>query len=167
MTTAATHVIDLTPITSALMQVLAAVVLGIGTFAAQRVVQWLGLRNSQAVTAALDSALQKAVTYGLQQSHDLIKQNGWDHVSVRNNSIAEAATYMTSRFQDTLKAAGVDVNDSAGTQAIVEGALQRAFPHAAAVAAASPATPPTTAPNPKEQKDLPQQQATQVTEVQA
>ncbi|HEV7658912.1 MAG TPA: hypothetical protein VGO55_03615 [Allosphingosinicella sp.] len=51
-----TTAIDLTPVTSALMQLLAAIIMGVGTWAAGRLVQWLGLRNAAQATAALDGS---------------------------------------------------------------------------------------------------------------
>jgi hypothetical protein len=161
MATTAHNLVDLTPITSAIMQIVAALLLAFGTWAIQRLGQWVGLKNDSAITAAFDSALQKAVTFGLQQSHELIKQNGWDHVSVHDATLASAGTYIASRFPDTLKNAGLDPT-AADFDKKVKDALDRAFPHAVAVAAASPATPPATAPNPPEQKDLPVQGVAQV-----
>jgi hypothetical protein len=154
MTTAATHALDLSPIISALLQLAATAILGAGSYAIPRIVRWLGLKESAQARAALDSALHKAVTYGLQQSQTLIKEKGWDHPEVRDAALAEAANYMTNRFADTLKAVGTDVAKPEAVDA-VRGALERAFPGAAADAADSPATPPKTAPNPPEQKDLP------------
>ncbi len=149
--------IDLAPVTGALMQLFAAAIMGVGTWAVTRLVQWLGLKNAAQATAAFDDVLQKAVTYGLQQTQSLISRNGWDHIEVRNQALAHAAPYLIQRFPDTLRAVGVDLSDSAGTAAAVTGALDRAFPHAAARAAASPATPPATAPNPPTTQELPDQ----------
>jgi hypothetical protein len=154
MTSAATPILDLSPIISAVMQLAATVILAAGGYAIPRVLRWLGLKESEQARAALDSALHKAVTYGLQQSQALIKSKGWDHPQVRNAALADAATYLTTRFADTLKAVGTDVAKPEAVEA-VRGALERAFPAAVADAADSPATPPKTAPNPPEQKDLP------------
>lgn len=146
--------VDVTPVTNALMQLAAAVVLAVGTWAVSRFVQWLGLKNAAQATANLDDVLQKGVTYGLQQSLDLIKQKGWDHVDVRNQVLDTALPYVISRFPDTLAAVGLDPNNTQDLTDKVRGALDRAFPHAAAVAAASPATPPATAPDPPTTRQL-------------
>jgi hypothetical protein len=153
MTVAAHQILDLSPIISSIMQLAATAILAAGGYAIPRVLRWLGLKESEQARAALDSALHTAVTYGLQQSQSLIKSMGWDSVEVRDAALAEAATYLTDRFADTLKAVGTDpARPEAAAQ--VRGALERAFPKAAAEAADSPATPPKTAPNPPEQQDL-------------
>lgn len=133
--------IDLTPITNVLLQLAATVLLGLGSWGATRLVSWLGLKNSAQATANLDDALQKSVTYGLQQSQAMIAAKGWDHVDVHNAALASALPYMIQRFPDALKAAGVDMSNQQALQATVAGALDRSFPQAVAVAAASPATP--------------------------
>jgi len=146
--------VDLTPITNVLLQLAGAVILGVGTWAIGRLLQWLGLKTSAQAMANLDDALGKAVTYGLQQSQDLIRQKGWDHADVRNATLAAAVPYLIKRFPDTLKAVGVDLSNEKATTEAVTGALDRAFPHAAATAAASPATPPPTAPTPPTTAEL-------------
>lgn len=132
-------------IINALLQLAGAAILAIGTWAIGRVVTLLGLKNSAQATANLDDALQKAVTYGLQQSKTLIMAKGWDSIEVRNQTLAAASTYMLTRFQDTLKATGTDM-EATKLAATVTGALDRAFPAAVAIAAASPGTPPANAP---------------------
>ena len=146
--------LDITPITSALMQLLGAVIMGFGTWAVGRFVQWLGLKNSEQIAANIDDALRKAVTYGLQQAQDEIRAKGWDHVDVRNKALQQALPYMINHFPDTLKAAGLDLNNQDQTAKLVERALDRAFPEAARQAAESPATPPATAPKPDRVADL-------------
>ena len=140
--------IDLSPVVNVLLQLAATVLLAAGTWAIGMVVRWLGLKNAAQVTASLDDALQKSVTYGLQQSQDVIRQKDWDHVDVRSVALAHAVPYLIQHFPDALGAAGVDLSDRAALWATVTGALDRAFPHAAAIAANSPATPPATAPTP-------------------
>jgi hypothetical protein len=146
--------VDLTPIANVLLQLAGAAILGLGTWAISRLLQLLGLKTSAQAAANLDDALGKAVTYGLQQSQELIRQKGWDHVDVRNATLAAAAPYLIKRFPDTLKAVGVDFSNEKAVTDTVIGALDRAFPHAAARAAASPATPPATAPSPPTTAEL-------------
>ncbi len=136
-----TTTLVLTPLIDMLLQLVAAVLLSMGTWAVARLIRWLGLRNSAQATGALDDALQKSITFGLQQSQDLIRRKGWDDVDVRTSAIGQALPYMIERFPDVLKAVGVDTSDQASLQRIVSGALDRAFPQAASVAAASPGTP--------------------------
>jgi hypothetical protein len=157
--------IKLDPIIDVLLQLAATVLLAAGTWAITRFTTWLGLKNSAQATATLDDALQKAVTYGLQQTQELIKQKGWDNVDVRNAALAHAAPYMIGHFPDALKNVGLDMSNTQAVQAAVMGALDRSFPHAAAVAAASPATPPATAPAPPTTHQLADQASIAVTQV--
>ena len=137
--------IDITPVTNALLELFATLLLGAGTWAIGRFVQWLGLKNAAQATANLDDALQKSVTYGLQQSQGLIKQHGWDSVDVHDASLAKAVPYMIKHFPDALKGVGVDASDPTALQNTVAAALDRAFPASVTAAAASPATPPAVA----------------------
>ncbi len=156
--------LKLDPIIDVLLQLAATVLLAVGTWAISRFTMWLGLKNAAQATATLDDALQKAVTYGLQQSQELIKQKGWDHVDVRNATLAQAAPYMINHFPDALKNVGLDMSNPQAVQLAVMGALDRSFPHAAAIAAASPATPPATAPLPPTTHQLADQASLTVTQ---
>ena len=115
--------------------------LAAGTWGISRLVRWLGLKNAAQASANLDDALEKSVTYGLQQSQDIIKAQGWDHADVRNATLAKAAPYMIAHFPDALAAVGCDLSKPDALNACVTEALDRAFPQAVAVAAASPSTP--------------------------
>ena len=139
---------DLSPVINVLLQLAATVLLAAGTWGIGMIVRWLGLKNAAQATASLDDALQKSVTYGLQQTQTMIRQKGWDHAEVKSAALKQALPYMIQRFPDVLGAAGVDMSNQAALQTSVTGALDRAFPHAAAIAANSPATPPATAPSP-------------------
>lgn len=155
--------LQLDPIYTVLLQLAAALLLAVGTWATARFTRWLGLKNSAQITVALDSALQRSVTYGLQQTQDLIREKGWDSPLVRTNALSAALPYMTERFADTLKLAGVDMGKPDEITAMVHGALDRAFPSAALIAAASPTTPPPTAPNPPTSAQLPPLSQTKTT----
>lgn len=148
--------VDITPITSAVVQILAAIILAMGTWAIGRAVQWLGLKNSQQISENLDKALEKAVTYGIQQAQEEIRIKGWDSIQVKNETLAHAMPYFIERFSDTLRAAGINPSGEQINN-LVKGALDRAYPQAVSKAAASPATPPVTAPNPPVVHDLPAQ----------
>lgn len=152
-------------IATILVQLAAAVLLAAGSWGIARFTKWLGLQNNAQINSAMEAALQKSVTYGLQQAQDTIREKGWDHIEVKNQALASALPYMTERFTATLKQAGVDVKDEAALKNVVAQALDRAFPAAAAVAAASPATPPATAPNPAHTAELPPPQGVVVTGV--
>ena len=147
--------INLAPIITPLLELAATVVFAIGGWGITRLTTWLGLKNTDQINKNLESALQKAVTYGLQQTQTRIRAEGWDSLNVKNQALQSALPYMTERFQDTLRLAGVNTSDPDATKAAVLGALDRIFPAAAAAAAASPATPPETAPRPPLNQQLP------------
>lgn len=149
--------ISLTPIITTLLELAATVVFAVGSWGIARLTTWLNLKNADQINRNLEGALQKAVTYGLQQTQDRIRAEGWDSLNVKNEALATALPYMTDRFKDTLRLAGVNISDRAATERIVLGALDRIFPAAAAAAASSPATPPETAPRPPLNQQLPPQ----------
>ena len=142
-----TTAIDFTPIINVVLQTMATVLLGAGTWGISRLVHWLGLKNAAQASANLDDALGKSVAYGLQQSQQLIKANGWDHADVRSATLASAAPYMIAHFPDALKAVGCDLSNTDAVTACVTQALDRAFPQAVRVAATSPATLPAVPPS--------------------
>jgi len=132
------------PVINVLLPLLAALLLGVGTWAISRLVKWLNLKNAELITASLNDALHKSVAYGLQQSHDLIHANGWNSIEVKNKTLGTAFQYMIDRFPDTLKAVGVDPLKPDAIEKVVTSALDRVFPQAASIAASSPVTPPVT-----------------------
>jgi hypothetical protein len=132
------------------LQLLGTIILAIGTWATKRLLDWLGVKTSAQAAANLDQALEKAVTYGIQQAQEGIKTKGWDHIDVRNQVIGAALPYMQAHFADTLRSVGADPT----MEDTIKRALDRAFPQAAAKAAASPATPPITAPIPPTTAEL-------------
>jgi hypothetical protein len=142
-------IIDPSILINALLQVAAALVLALGTLAITKLTRWLGLQGDAAARAAFDEVLQKAVTFGLQQTQAQIARHGWDDPTVKTTALGFAAPYV-QRFPDVLKALKVDRLDAAQLNAAILQALDRAYPHAAAVAASSPATPSVTA-----KEDLP------------
>jgi hypothetical protein len=142
---ASTSNFDITWITTPILQLLGTIILAFGTWATKRLLDWLGVKVSAQAAANIDQALEKAVTYGIQQTQETIKTKGWDHIDVREQAIAAALPYMQQHFADTLKSVGTDPN----AEDIIKKALDRVFPQAVAKAAASPATPPTTAPIPQ------------------
>ena len=134
--------LDFTPITNVLLQLASTLLLGFGSWGAARLIGLLGLKNAAQATANFDDALQKSVTFGLQQCQALIAQKGWDHLDVRNAALSAAMPYLIGHFPGALKAVGVDASNPQTLESLVKGALDRAFPQAAAAAADSPATPP-------------------------
>lgn len=146
--------IHLSILTNALLQLVAALILALGSVGVARLTRWLGIKSNDAARAAFDDVLQKSVTYGLQQTQEMIRRKGWDDLEVKTTALGHAAPYV-ERFPDVLKALKVDRIDRSEVQRLIEGALERAYPQAAAMAAVSPAAPPTTAPMPSRQADRP------------
>src|SRR5689334_6275957 len=69
---AATSSQDITWITTPLLQLLGTLILAIGTWAIKRLLDWLQLKISAQASANLDQALEKAVTFGIQQAQETI-----------------------------------------------------------------------------------------------
>jgi hypothetical protein len=134
--------IDISPITNALLAVAGTALLAVGTWAVGRAARWMNLQSNATAVSAFDDALGKALAAGLQSSSALIAQKGWDHIDVKNATLAAAAPILVAKFPDALKGVGIDVSDPSQTAAKVTAALDRAFPAAVTKAAASPATPP-------------------------
>jgi hypothetical protein len=133
--------IDLHPVLSDILTVLAAGAAGMVAWVGRKAATLLHLKISSQTSDMLEQAAYKAATFGLGRVQDLIAAKGWDHPEVKSQAVALAIPYFTSRFPEALKAAGVNVNDPVALSATVEGLLERIFPAAARDAAKSPATP--------------------------
>lgn len=137
--------IDLSVLLKPLLELLGTLALAMLTAALRRLFEWLGLRNRSQLRLVFDDILQKGILWGIQQAEDLIRVKGWDHLDVRDKTVAEALDYITARFgaslAPVLRQDGLRLgSDAAGAE--LRAALERAYPVAAGIAAASPVTPP-------------------------
>jgi len=137
--------VDVSPIVNIVLQLIAMVLLAFGAWAVARAASWLKINSNSAAVDAFDDALAKAIAAGLQSSTSVIAREGWDSVNVKNATLAAAAPILIAKFPDALKGVGLDPDNPAQISTLVDAALDRAFPEAAAKAAASPATPPVAA----------------------
>lgn len=135
----------LDPIIQTVLQVMAMAIASVAIWAITRVAQHFGLKVSAEQSAQFDGALTKLVQSGVAKANDLIEAHGWDHVAVKNATIAGAMTGAAAKFPDALAGVGLSPDDPAFGQKLRE-ALERIYPAAMAEVAASPATPPAPAP---------------------
>lgn len=143
---------DITPLTNTLVQLLALVILSIGTafigWAANMLHTKWGLDISNSKVAAFDDQLDKAITFGVTQFEAEIKAKGWDDPTVKDKVLGLALSSIVTKAPGILNNMGLstDLTDDKNRDIIMT-ALMRALPASFAKAAASPATPPaTTAP---------------------
>lgn len=133
--------VDLTPIIQALVGLAALVVTSIGGLVLKKLATWLGLKQEDQRLQNFDTALQRAVQAGAMQVTGMIAQKGWDHPDVHSAIVARGLDYVTLKFPNILKSAGLDPTDPA-TAGKIEDALLRVLPTALKPVAESPATPP-------------------------
>ena len=135
--------VDFTPIIEALLTLCGVGISIFGSYALYRVAGHFGIKISAGVQSAYDTALSKAVAFGISKAQAEIAAKGWDHADVKNQILGTALDYVVGKFPDALKAVGLD--PATQRQTIMD-ALERVFPDAADWASRSPATPPVTAP---------------------
>lgn len=92
------NTIDLTPLMGPVLELVAAAVTGVVGVALRR---WLGLKADNEVRSYLDSALNRAVLYGLNKAKDEFGQ--LDKVTVRNAALDAAARYAVEAVPDALQ----------------------------------------------------------------
>jgi hypothetical protein len=92
------NTIDLTPLMGPVLELVAAAVTGVVGVALRR---WLGLKADNEVRGYLDSALNRAVLYGLNKAKDEFGQ--LDKVTVRNAVLDAAARYAVEAVPDALR----------------------------------------------------------------
>lgn len=134
--------VDLSSLEQQALQVLGAVILGIGIVAGKRFLAWMNYKVTDAQKLEMEDVTGKALQYGISKTTDMIKARGWDHPDVKSQVIAEALEYAKDKFPGALARAGIDTTDPLATAQQMSGILERKFPEAATVAVASPVTPP-------------------------
>lgn len=133
--------IDLSGIEDEALKLVATLV-GLGMiWVLQRAIALVGLRLSAERQAALGSAIDKMLTFGVTQAEGTIAANGWNHIATKNAVIAVALQALPEKFPDALAGAGLDLTLPADHNKIVD-QMTRMIPEVFARAAASPATPP-------------------------
>jgi len=135
-------VISLSGIEQDILYLVGTVLLALASWAAQRLVKFLNLKNGDAIAANLTDAARKGIKFGTMQSLDVIKAKGWDHVDTHNAIGNAAVQFITDKFPGYLKDAGIDPATPEGAKKLAD-LVTRSLPDGIAEAAASPATPPT------------------------
>lgn len=105
----------LEPITEALVQLVAAVLLAMGTVVAKKLADWLKLSADDQVRAYLQTAIENAITHGVA----LATQRGEDGSATA--VLTHAARYVEGRVPDALKRLGID---QAGLDNLLHARLQ-------------------------------------------
>ncbi len=96
--------IDLSPLTSVGIEILAAVLLALGSYGVYRLNKWLGLKADSEVRTYLDMALYRAVEYGKGQAN---AKAGKMTVKTSNEVVTAAVTYAVAAVPDALERFGI------------------------------------------------------------
>lgn len=135
--------VDLSSVIQAVLGLCAVAISIFGGIALNALAARFKMQISASQTAAYDSALTKALTFGATAVDGTIRAKGWDHVDTKSAVVGSALTYLVAQFPDALKGVGLTTNaDDPANAAKIKSALQRALPAAMLAAAASPSTPP-------------------------
>lgn len=132
---------DLSGIELQVLQGVGVVVGAAAIYAAQRVASYFGLKLKADQITMLNSAVDKAMTLGVTQADNVIREKGWDHVDSKNAVVNFALGTVEDKFADALKANGIDLTQ-AGDREQLMAMMQRMWPDVAARLSASPVTPP-------------------------
>lgn len=91
--------IDLAPLASVGLELVAAVLMAVGSYGVYRLNRWIGLKEDSEVRAYLDGALHQAVEYGLDRAAPVA---GKLTVKTKNEVVASAASYAAAAVPDAL-----------------------------------------------------------------
>ena len=135
--------VDISPLVQAAVGLAAASLSIFGGVALTALTRRFNVQTSAGQAALYETALSKAITFGVTQLQGTIKARGWDHIETQNQVVDTALTYIVAREPAALAAVGLTPSmDDEHSREVLTQALQRALPSAYAAAAASPATPP-------------------------
>ena len=134
--------VDVSPILQAVVGLAAAALTAFGGVITAKVAQHFNISMNSTAMKAFDDALTRAIQAGAADAQAQIAIKGWDHIDVKNEVLATAASYAINKSVPALKGIGLDPNNPA-TSTYLRAELGRMFPAAMAQIAASPTTPPT------------------------
>lgn len=99
----ANNIVDFAPFLTVLIQIFAAVLLAVGSWAVKKFADRLGLDQDDRMRVYLQDALANAVKYGKQQATTKIAQSGVSKVEIDNQIAADAARYVIESTPDAVK----------------------------------------------------------------
>jgi hypothetical protein len=130
------------PIIQTVLQGLAVAIAGGIIWLIKRGLAYLGLKISADQADAYSDALTKLVQSGAAKlDNDVIVAKGWDHVDVKNATIANALNGAAAKFPEALAGVGLDPA-APDFNAKLQAGLERVYATAMIPVAASPVTPP-------------------------
>ena len=113
--------IDLTPLLDIGLEILAAVVMVLASWAIGKFMKKLGIEKDEAIRHYLDGALRAAIEYGKNQVKDKNIT-----IETENEAVAHAANYVVAQVPDALKHFKIDpaglerlIRSRLGNEAIV------------------------------------------------
>jgi hypothetical protein len=109
-------------------------------YLAQRAAAYFKIQLNATRLAMLDSAVDKVMTLGVAKADDIIREKGWDHVDSKSAVLNFAINTIGGKFNDTLKANGVNLADPSCRVALMD-QMERKWADVATRLSLSPATP--------------------------
>jgi hypothetical protein len=103
--------------------------------------KWIGLRLRTDRQAALNLAVDKAITLGIVRAEQIIHQRGWGDIETKSEIVGKAIPILEDKFRETLRENGLDVSNEQDRMKLID-MMSRMLPDVMSRAAASPATPP-------------------------
>ncbi len=97
--------VDLSPILDVIVQLLAAGLMGLGSWAIARLSTKLKLSSDSEVRKYLQEALERGVSFAVGVASE--KSKDLSEVEVRNEMVRDAANYVITKTPDALKSLGV------------------------------------------------------------
>lgn len=96
--------VDLAPAVQVLLQMLAGLLLAVGTWGVKRISDRFGIEVDDKIRGYLMSAVSGAVGFGIRKAKALIEEKpGWTRIQVENAIVASAASYILSKVPDAVK----------------------------------------------------------------
>lgn len=116
--------LDLSPLLTVLVEVLAGALLTVGTWAAKRLADKLKMDEDSQARTYLQDAIVRGIEYGAEQSKKYGNKNFSDF-KVRNGVTYEAVSYLLDHVPDVMKRFGIDEDRAAS---MIEARLESWLP---------------------------------------
>lgn len=101
----ATTTLDFSPILNHLVEIVAGILMVLGTWAIHRLSAFLKLKEDSEVRAYLETSLDNAIAYAKAAARE--RGGDWLQVDVKRSMVAEAANYVIRATPDALKRFGI------------------------------------------------------------
>ena len=98
-----TVLIDFGPLVVVGIEVLAGLLLAVGSWGAYKLTQYLDLKNEEQLRNVVMSAIERGVNYGKNKALEEVKDADWAEYETKNKLVGHAAQYVLTKVPNAVK----------------------------------------------------------------